>query len=84
MESPWDTTPSTVGQQAYLRQLFEGLAQHDWSVVRRELASEIIDKVNTIRRSVGIPFRDYTDVDAASGGTNRQHCAARPAADVGQ
>lgn len=55
-ESPWDMAPANESQRRYLANLVERLGDADWAKLDTTIASSCIDKLNSVRTAVGLPF----------------------------
>lgn len=63
-DTPWDMTPATAQQVDYLSQLVKRLHEEaEWSEMDTTMASEAIDKLNRVRKAVGLGFKPMEGMD---------------------
>ena len=59
MTTPWDMRPSFAAQHHYIREAIRRIANADLTKVDRTMASQAIDQLNSVRRSLGVPYEEF-------------------------
>ena len=56
---PWDRTPASQGQLDYIAEMTKRVAEHDWSHLDTTIASQVIDRLNSVRKAGNIKFEQF-------------------------
>ena len=56
---PWDMSPITHKQINYITSQLDAILHADLSVLDTTIASQVIDKFNSVRRALRIPFKEF-------------------------
>ncbi len=63
---PWDMSPVTDQQVAYLKEMVRRFhVEADWSSLDTTQASSALDKFNTIRKALKMPFEAMDGMDTS-------------------
>ncbi len=63
-EPPWDMSPANEQQKRYLAALVERLhTEADWSRLDTTFASLCLERLNSVRTSLGLPFVPMDGMD---------------------
>ncbi len=65
-KAPWDTGPVTEQQMRYLKEMVRRFHEEaDWSHLDKFLATETLDKFNTVRKWLGLKFVPMDGMDTS-------------------